>query len=107
MPADRIVLTEDRIRSLKAPDQETMLWDRDVRGFGLRCYPSGLKKFIFQYRAGNGGRGSQQRRITLGRPDRFAWRTHGMPLGNLPAIWPWGAIRRQIDRRTRAERQAD
>jgi integrase len=64
MPAERIVLTEDRIRGLKPPDRETMLWDRDVRGFGLRCYPSGLKRFIFQYRTG--GRGAAQRRITLG-----------------------------------------
>lgn len=62
----RFALTEERIRALKPTEKEVTLWDRDLRGFGVRCYPTGLKKFILQYRANGGGRNAQQRRITLG-----------------------------------------
>src|ERR1044072_2069621 len=64
MPADRVALTEDRVKAIKPPERETMVWDRDVRGFGVRCYPTGLKRYILQYRTG--GRQTPQRRITLG-----------------------------------------
>jgi integrase len=64
--ATRVNLTEERIRSLKAPtDGETVLWDSEIRGFGVRCWPSGRKIFILFYRAG-GGRKAAQRRMTLG-----------------------------------------
>ena len=29
-----------------------VLWDRDVKGFGVRVYPSGRKTFVFQVHAG-------------------------------------------------------
>ena len=38
-----------------------VLWDDDVRGLGLRVFPTGKKSFILFYRAG-----SRQRQMTLG-----------------------------------------
>lgn len=38
------------------------LWDGELRGFGVRAFSSGTKKFIVQYRTRSG----QQRRMTLG-----------------------------------------
>lgn len=64
MEKRRVALSEDRIRAIKPPERETIVWDRDIRGFGLRCYPTGLKRFILQYRVG--GRKAPQRRMTLG-----------------------------------------
>ena len=75
MERQRIVLTEDRIRAIQPPDRETMIWDRDIRGFGLRCYPTGLKRFILQYRTG--GRKTPQRRITIGEAGSIRLRCPG------------------------------
>jgi integrase len=65
--AERVSLTEERIKALKAPETgEAILWDRDIRGFGVRAYPSGRKVFILFYRPNGGGRSAPQRRMTLG-----------------------------------------
>ena len=44
-------------------DKQAVLWDCEIRGFGLRALPSGLKTFIVQYRNIEG----IKRRINLGR----------------------------------------
>ena len=43
------------------------VWDSDLRGFGLRVEPSGVKTFLAKYRAEGGGRRSPERRVTIGR----------------------------------------
>lgn len=56
-------LTMKRIRAAKPEAGERLvLWDDDVRGLGLRVYPTGRKSFVLKYRDGTGA----QRLATLG-----------------------------------------
>lgn len=65
--SSRVSLTENRIRAFTPPDNgEAVLWDQDINGFGVRCYPSGRKVFILYYRANGGGRRAPKRRMSLG-----------------------------------------
>jgi integrase len=52
-------------RTLAPPDADVFIWDDQVPGFALRCR-YGQKTFCLQYRL-LGGRGSRQRRVTLGK----------------------------------------
>ena len=57
-------LTKRTVDALTPPGEgQTFLWDRELRGFGVRIIPSGLKTFILQYRNAEG----RSRRIVLGR----------------------------------------
>ncbi len=54
-------LTKRAVEGLSIEAKEYLVWDRDMRGFGLRVYPSGKKTYLVQYRAGR-----RTRRITIG-----------------------------------------
>lgn len=57
-------LTKRSVDALKPPlDGQAFLWDGEMRGFGVRVIPSGLKSFVLQYRTRTG----RSRRIGLGR----------------------------------------
>jgi integrase len=57
-------LTKRSVDAARAPNSgQEFLWDGELRGFGVRIVPSGLKTFIIQYRTLQG----QSRRVTLGR----------------------------------------
>lgn len=57
-------LTKRAVDAHRPPKQgQTFLWDGEIRGFGLRAVPSGLKTFIVQYRNVEG----RTRRLTIGR----------------------------------------
>ncbi len=57
-------LTIRAVDALEAPEKgQSFLWDGELRGFGVRIIPSGLKTFILQYRNAEG----RSRRIVLGR----------------------------------------
>lgn len=58
-------LIKRNIDAIEKPEKDLYLFDDDLAGFGLRVYPTGRKVFIAQYRVG-GGRGSRQRRFTIG-----------------------------------------
>ena len=49
---------------------EVVLWDSEIKGFGVRTRPGGAKTYILHYRAG-AGRNAPLRKLTIGR--------HGSP----------------------------
>ena len=50
------------VDALPVGDRETIFWDRDMAGFGVRVYPSGAKVYLVQVRVGG-----KTRRVTIGR----------------------------------------
>ncbi|MYM55193.1 site-specific integrase [Thalassovita mangrovi] len=54
-------LTKRSVEGFEIEKQDYLVWDRDVRGFGVRVYPSGKKTYLVQYRAGR-----RTRRVTIG-----------------------------------------
>lgn len=59
-----VKLTKRVIEALTAqPGQDVFAWDEEMRGFGLRVKPSGVKSFFIQYRNQEG----RTRRLVLGR----------------------------------------
>ncbi|MDE0371468.1 MAG: Arm DNA-binding domain-containing protein, partial [Rhodospirillales bacterium] len=43
--------------------RDTVFWDSELSGFGVRVYPSGSKVYVVQTRAGGG----PAKRVTVGR----------------------------------------
>ena len=60
-------LTKRAIDALDPRAKPFIAFDADVKGFGVRVMPSGLKSFVIEYRPGAGGRTVKKRRMTLGR----------------------------------------
>jgi integrase len=57
-------LTKTAVENLATPSKgQAFLWDSEIRGFGVRIIPSGLKTFIIQYRTSE----EKSRRIKIGR----------------------------------------
>lgn len=44
-----------------------VVWDSDLKGFGLRIEPTGSKSYLVRYRAGQGGRAAPKRFLNIGR----------------------------------------
>jgi integrase len=59
-------ITKRTVDQLQAGERDTVLWDAEVRGFGIRCRCSGAKHYVLKMRVGG-----RQRWITIGR--------HGSP----------------------------
>jgi integrase len=62
-------LTKRTVDAARPRAREALIWDGDLKGFGLRVTPAGVKSYVIQYRVG-GGRG-QSKRFTIGK--------HGSP----------------------------
>jgi integrase len=65
-------ITKRAVDGLKAAADgaETVLWDTELKGFGVRVQRGGSKSYLLHYRAGS-GRGAPLRKLTIGR--------HGSP----------------------------
>ena len=73
--------------ALKAGNREYFVWDRDLKGFGLRVQPTGEKSYVVKYRAGS-GRNAPTRRVTLGPVGKLTLRRPGaMSVG--PMLMQW------------------
>jgi hypothetical protein len=60
-------ITKRIVDQLKPADQDVMLWDSEVKGFGVRCrHQSGAKYYVLKMRIGG-----RQRWLSIGR--------HGSP----------------------------
>lgn len=56
-------LTKKVIEDAQPGEKTLILWDAELKGFGLLLLPSGIKTFIFQYR----NQAKRSRRLTVGR----------------------------------------
>lgn len=56
-------LTKTSVDAIEAPQKtDLFVWDTDLRGFGVRVTPKGVKSFVLQYRMKN----KASRRMTIG-----------------------------------------
>jgi integrase len=58
-------ITKRIVDAAKPGEQEYLVWDNEIAGFGLRVYPSGRKVYCLKYRVG-GGRGGTVRKPSIG-----------------------------------------
>jgi integrase len=56
-------LSKTVVERIKATDQDVVVWDNTLPGFGVRVKPSGVRSYIIQYRNRNT---SASRRLTIG-----------------------------------------
>ena len=63
----KLTLTKRSVDALDPADRPWIAWDDKLVGFGIRIQPSGVKSFIVNYRAGDGGRKAPNKRIVIGR----------------------------------------
>jgi Arm DNA-binding domain len=59
-------ITKRAVDQLSGNDRDNVVWDTEIKGFGLRCRRSGAKHYVLKYRTGG-----RQRWFTIGR--------HGSP----------------------------
>lgn len=65
MASQRRKLTKASVQSIQpVAGKQILVWDTELRGFGLRVSPGGAKAFIMQRRIG-----TTERRVTIGRSD--------------------------------------
>ncbi|MBV9569766.1 MAG: site-specific integrase [Alphaproteobacteria bacterium] len=55
------------VANLPAVEHTTLFYDSDLKGFGIRVMPSGVRSYIISYRVAPGGRKAPTRRMSLGR----------------------------------------
>jgi integrase len=63
MDDNRMKLTTTKVGKLEPIEgKQRLVWDTELRGFGVRIAPGGMRSYIMQRRVGN-----KERRVTLGR----------------------------------------
>jgi hypothetical protein len=58
-------LTKRVIDALSPRQKQYVEYDKDLTGFGVAVYPSGVKSWVCEYRPHGGGRGVAKKRVTL------------------------------------------
>ena len=56
-------ITKTVVDATKPVDKTKFVWDIEIKGFGLRVLPTGVKSYVFQYRTPEG----KSRRATIGK----------------------------------------
>ena len=67
-----LTLNKRNVEALEPADKPYIAWDDKLMGFGIRVQPSGLKSFLVNYRAGDGGRKAPNKRVVIARYGRVA-----------------------------------
>ena len=63
----KMTLNERNVEALVREDRPFIAWDDRLTGFGVRVQPSGVRSYIVNYRAGEGGRNAANRRLVIAR----------------------------------------
>jgi Arm domain-containing DNA-binding protein len=77
------------------PDRDVFAWDNEIRGFGIRVKPSGVKTYLVQYRNADG----RTRRLVLGQHGALTpkvardWHARSWPLRRLARTLQPSAMR--------------
>ncbi|HKI63358.1 MAG TPA: Arm DNA-binding domain-containing protein, partial [Burkholderiales bacterium] len=56
-------LTKSTVDAEQPGDDQRLIWDVELKGFGLKVFPSGTKTFVYQYRTPEG----RTKRLTIGK----------------------------------------
>jgi integrase len=60
-------ITKRSVESIPITDRDVLRWDTELRGFGVRVKPSGIRSYLVQYRNQHG----RSRRLTIGTHGRL------------------------------------
>lgn len=63
-------LTKGVVSAAKPSSSRYMIWDTEVKNFGLRVMPTGVKSYIVRFRIGK-HRSARERLVTIGDADQF------------------------------------
>jgi integrase len=61
-------ISRTTISKLPTVEKPTVFYDADLKGFGVKVMPSGVRSWICEFRPGISGRGTAKRRVVLGQP---------------------------------------
>lgn len=64
-------LTKRTVDALEPRSKPYVVYDDDLKGFGLKVFPSGVMSWIIEYRPGAGGRRTNKKRMTIGSLDKL------------------------------------
>lgn len=77
-------ITKTSVDAAPTRTADSFLWDDEVKGFGLKVTPAGVKTYILQYRTG--GRGSPTRRYSIGRHGAYTPQSARLEAKRLAAL---------------------
>lgn len=61
-------ITRKAVAAIEPPEKATIYYDADLKGFGLKVMPTGVRSWIVEYRPGVGGRTVAKKRVKIGTP---------------------------------------
>ena len=61
-----VKLTSRTVTAAKPGERAYVLYDEDLKGFGLRVMPTGFKSWVVEYRPAGAGRTASKKRVALG-----------------------------------------
>jgi len=64
-------LTQRNVEALEKQAKPYVVYDDDLKGFGIKVFPSGVMSWIVEYRPGAGGRRTNKKRMTIGSLDKL------------------------------------